>query len=143
MRRCPHCGARNLWRKAERAPGLPLVLLTARLCGIIAGVQLGLLALLCGDHRAQQPSALVTGTVLLPVAGYLVAGFIAAHIAPEWRRGYLALVVAANLGLLAATVAAELGLGDPVALLGVALAGAALGSGPVVRAINIWVDEQA
>ena len=69
LRRCPHCGARALWRSGRTALDLSLVLFNARLCGIMAGIQAGLIALVAGGYRMPVPTWLVAVTALLPVAG--------------------------------------------------------------------------
>jgi len=142
LRRCPHCGARALWRQREPALGLPLVLFNARLCGIMAGIQVALIALLIGSRGPTPPLALLWGSLVLAAAGYVIAGAVALRIAPPARRGLLVLMVALNLGLLMALIAAELGLSEPVSLLGVTALGTAATWPLVARALMAWLEEE-
>ncbi len=123
MRRCPRCGARTLWTSAEAAPAPGVVLFNARLCGIMAGIQVGMIALLVGGYHLPLPWGTVLIVVALPVLGYAIAGEVAHRVPQSSRAGFLVIVVALNAGLLAALIAAILGLLDPVAL-GVIAAGA-------------------
>lgn len=140
LRRCPRCGARTLWRNAEMGPPLPLVLFTARLCGVIAGIQVSLLLLLSGGYHLPLPLAVVGAAALLPLVGYALAGLGALHIAPEWRRGYLTLVLALDCGLLGALIIAQCGLAEPVSLLVATVLGTAAAWSPLSRKLTTWSE---
>lgn len=142
LRRCPHCGARALWRRREPALDLPLVLFNARLCGIMAGIQVALIALLVGSRGPAPPPAVLWASLVLAAVGYVIAGAVAVRIAPTARRGFLVLMAALNLGLLTALIAAELGLSEPVSLLGVTAFGTAASWPLVARALTVWVEEE-
>jgi len=136
LRRCPSCGARALWTGAEPAPPPGVVLFNARLCGAMAGIQVGMIALLLAGYRLPIPWGVALIVVALPVAGYVIAGEFARHV-PEGRRaGFLVGVVALNAGLLAALIAAILGVLDPAAL-GLVAAGVAVLLAPAIgRAVR-------
>ncbi|MCD6360607.1 MAG: hypothetical protein J7M38_07025 [Armatimonadetes bacterium] len=139
-RRCPHCGARTLWSRRTSAAPLPLVLFNARLCGIMAGIQVGLISLLCGGYHVPVPPLPFAVSALMPIGAYVLAGAIAQRIAPEVRGGYLALVLALNAGLLAALASAELGLVEPVSLLAITALGTAAAWPLVARALESWLQ---
>jgi len=136
LRRCPSCGARVLWTEAEPAPAPGVVLFNARLCGIMAGIQVGMIALLLAGYRLPIPWGVALIVVALPVAGYVIAGEVARHVPEHRRAGFLVAVVALNAGLLAAVIAAILGLVDPVALALVAAAVGGLLAPAIGRAVS-------
>jgi len=136
VRRCPSCGARALWTEAEPAPAPGVVLFNARLCGIMAGVQVGMIALLLAGYRLPIPWGVALIVVALPVAGYAIAGEVARHVPEDRRAGFLVGVVALNVGLLAALIAAILGLLDPVALAVIAAGVGALLAPAIGRAVR-------
>ncbi len=136
LRRCPRCGARSLWAEAEPAPAPGMVLFNARLCGIMAGIQVGMIALLLAGCRLPIPWGVALIVVALPVAGYLIAGQMARHVPEHGRAGFLVSVVALNAGLLAAVIAAILGLMDPVALALVAAGVGGLLAPAIARAMR-------
>lgn len=93
-----------------------MLLFNARLCGIMAGMQIGMIALLVGGYRLPIPWGVAIIVVALPIAGYVLASEVARRTPAAWRLNMLVAVVAANAGLLAALTAAILGLVEPVAL---------------------------
>lgn len=138
MRRCPRCGARILWRQADVEPQVEfgVVLFNGRLCGIMAGIQLGMIGLLVTGYRIPLPWAVALIVLSLPVAGYIAAGAAVRAAPPSWRTGLLVFVLALNAGLLAALIMAVLGLFDPLVLAGITVAVAAGVSRFIRRAVT-------
>jgi len=108
------------------------VLFNARLCGIMAGIQVGMIALLVAGYRVPIPWGVGLAVAALPVLGYLLAGEVARRAPAAWRASLLVGPLALNAGLLVALIAAILGMTDPVVLAGVA-AGAAALLAPLIR----------
>lgn len=121
-RRCPSCGARTLWQRPRGRADAAVVLFNSRLCGIIAGIQMAMMALLLSGYRIPLPWTLALGAASLPVIGYLVAGTLARWVRAESRRGYLVFLMSLNAGLLAALIAAVLGASGLGLLVVIALA---------------------
>lgn len=121
-RRCPRCGARNLWsRQLEQQPvDYGTVLFNTRLCGIMAGIQIGMIALLLTGYRLPLPWGLVVTMLATPFIGYYLGG-LAARLAPRsWRVGLLVAALALNGGLVIALITAVMLAPDPLLLAAIA-----------------------
>ncbi len=116
LRRCPRCGARILWTPSAPPLGAGVLLFNARLCGIMAGMQIGMIALLVAGYRLPLPWGVAMIVIALPITGYVLAGEMARRTPAHLRLSALVLVVASNAGLLVALTAAILGLLEPVTL---------------------------
>jgi hypothetical protein len=111
-------------------------LFNARLCGIMAGIQIAMIALLVMGARLPIPWPLALSVVALPVVGYMLVGVIVPRMPAEWRTTYLVGAISLNAGLLGAAASAILGLLDPTLLLAVTAALMALLWRPLRRAIH-------
>jgi len=108
------------------------VLFNARLCGIIAGIQVGMIGVLVAGYRLPIPWGVALVVTLLPVAGYLLAGWAVQSTPASWHPNLLVGGLSGNVGLLVALVAAILGAVDPAFLGGLTVVVAAL-LWPVIR----------
>lgn len=136
LRRCPRCGARALPWAPERPLPKAVVLFNARLAGIMGGVLFAMLSLLVLGYRFPIPWGVALVTIALPIGGYVAFGSLARKVPTSWRTQYMVSVLAANAGLLAATIAAVLGLIRPVPLLVIIAAGAAVTWPVIHRAVT-------
>ncbi|MEA3401204.1 MAG: hypothetical protein U9R79_08185 [Armatimonadota bacterium] len=136
LRRCPRCGAKALWRRREPAVAYGVVLFNARLCGIMAGIQAGMIAVLVAGYRLPIPWGVALAVAALPVLGYWLAGFVAQRVPRSWRTGLLVWVLALNAGLLAALIVAVLGYMDPLALAAITVGVAAVLSHTIRKAVT-------
>ncbi len=137
LRRCPNCGAKTLWGRRESEPRVDfgVVLFNARLCGIMAGIQLAMIALMLTG--ASHPVWWVTLSMVgLPVLGYIAGGAAAQQVPRSWRTSLLVIVLALNAGLLAALISAVLGIYDILLLAGIVVGVGALLSGIIRTAIT-------
>jgi len=139
-RRCPGCGARTLWQEGQGPLALPVALFNGRLCGIIIGVQVGLVIMLTVAAGQALAAPVVATCLLAGAAGYVVGGAIALRISPGNRRGYLVVMLSIIAGLTGALIAGIVGIGDPVALLGIAVALGVVSSPLISRAVWSWTD---
>ncbi len=133
MRRCPRCGARVLHWAGERPYDRGIVLFNARIGGLTAGAFVSMMTLLLLGYRFPLPWGVVLIALALPVAGYVLLGEGAQKVPPTWRTHYLVGVLALNAGLLAASMAAVIGLLALPALAGIVAAVGTL-AWPVIRA---------
>jgi len=131
-RRCPRCGARTLWHPRPSAIDPGVALFNLRLCGIMAGIQVAMLALLLAGYRLPIPWVVAMVAAALPVLGYVLASELTHRVPAPWRASLLAGGLALNGGLLIALIAAIMGLGDPIVIAGVAV-GIALLTMPLIR----------
>lgn len=124
VRRCPRCRAKVLWREG-RTPEPPVdygtVLFNTRLCGIMAGIQVGMIALLLTGYRLPLPWGIALVMLASPFAGYYLASFAAASVPASWRTGLLVAALALNAGLMVALIGAVTGISDPIVLAAIAV----------------------
>ncbi|MBD3291773.1 MAG: hypothetical protein GF393_02550 [Armatimonadia bacterium] len=132
VRRCPRCGARALLWAEDRQPEQGVVLFNARLAGIMAGALVAMLGLLLLGYRFPIPWGVAITALALPVGGYIAFGETARTVPRSWRTHYLVGVLALNAGLLAATIAAVMGLMQLLPLLAIAIGLAGL-VWPIIR----------
>ncbi len=115
------------------------MLFNARLCGIMAGIQVGLIALLVAGYRVPIPWGVGLVMATLPVVGYLIASEAARRAPAAWRASLLVGALALNAGLLVALTADILGMTDPVVLAGIT-AGVAASLAPLIRSAVMHGD---
>ncbi len=132
VRRCPNCGAKALQWKQRPQPDAGTVLFNARIAGIMAGGFLAMTGLLVLGYRFPLPWYVALTALALPIAGYAALGAVAERIPRSWRTHYLVGVLAADAGLLTATVLAVMGFVAALPLLGIA-AGVAVVMWPFIR----------
>jgi hypothetical protein len=132
VRRCPSCGARAIAWIRQRQLDSPVVLFNARLAGIMAGIFVGMLALLVLGYRFPLPWAIALAAMSLPVAGYIAFGELARKVPASWRTQYMVGVLSLNAGLLAALIAGVIGLTHPIPLTGITAVVAVL-TWPIIR----------
>jgi hypothetical protein len=108
------------------------VLFNTRLCGIMAGIQIGMITLLLTGYRLPLPWGVALIVLAIPFVGYYVGGHAARRVPREWRSGLLVAALAVNAGLLVSLIIAVIGLSDPVALAAIAV-GVALVVRPAIH----------
>ncbi|MGD9498235.1 MAG: hypothetical protein AB7Y46_18185 [Armatimonadota bacterium] len=112
-----------------------VLLFNLRLCGIMAGLEVGMMGLLVAGYQVPVPWGAALCVAALPVLGYLLAGEMARRVAEQWRAALLVGALAVNAGLFAALCTAVLGATDPIVLAGIAAAVALLCVPAIRRAV--------
>ncbi len=138
--RCPHCGARVLWRPESGQPSAGMALFAARMCGIMAGLQIGLIWAIVTARSGTYLPALLASFVVLPVVGYIVLGTLVARVDATGRPGLVSAIAAVNMGLAAMQVAGVLGVNDLNLLASFGLIVAAVSRHLIAASIAAWLE---
>lgn len=133
-RRCPRCGAKKLWSQQPEQPPVDYgtVLFNTRLCGIMGGLQIGMIALLLTGYRLPLPWGVAVIMLATPFVGYYLGGLTARCVPRSWRVGLLVAALALNAGLVVALIAAVMVTPDPVVLAAIAV-GVAFALKPLIH----------